>query len=99
MKKGGYVYILTNINKTVLYTCVTNDIKMRTYQHKFEKGSKFTSKYNVSFLIYYEGLPTINEAITREKAIKGISRAKKESLINSFNPEWMDLYDKVLDEE
>jgi putative endonuclease len=99
MKKGGYAYMLTNKNKTVLYTGVTNNIKRRIYQHKFEKGSKFTSRYNVNILVYYEWLPTIVEAIAREKAIKGISRAKKEALIKNFNPEWLDLYDKVLDEE
>ncbi len=99
MKKGGYVYILTNKNKTVLYTGVTNSIKKRTYQHKFERGSIFTSRYNVTNLIYYDFLPTIVEAIAREKAIKNMSREKKEKLINSFNPTWDDLYEMILDQE
>ena len=99
MKKGGYVYILTNINKTVLYTGVTNDIKKRTYQHKFEKGSFFTSKYHVNCLVYYEFYTSIVEAIAREKQIKGLTRLKKEYLINNFNPDWKDLYEQVLDQE
>ena len=97
MKKGGYVYILTNKNKTVLYIGVTNDIIRRTYQHKFEKGSMFTSKYNVHNLVYYEQFSTIEEAIKREKILKGFTRAKKEILINKFNPPWEDLYNSLLD--
>jgi putative endonuclease len=68
-------------------------------KNKYEKGSKFTSKYNLNILVYYESLPTIIEAIAREKKLKGITRAKKEYLINKFNPLWNDLYDKALDEE
>ncbi len=96
MKKGGYIYILTNKNNTVLYTGVTNNLNRRIYEHKekFIKNS-FTAKYNASKLVYFETFQDIEVAIAREKQLKGGSRAKKEALINSINPEWKDLYDEI----
>ncbi|KAB1067043.1 GIY-YIG nuclease family protein [Tamlana haliotis] len=92
-----YVYILTNKNKTVLYTGVTNDLKQRLYTHKnplpFSKS--FTAKYKCFYLIYYEHFSDINFAIKREKQIKGYSRFKKESLVNSFNTSWKFLNDTI----
>ncbi len=89
---------MTNENNTTLYTGVTSDLKVRVYQHKnnvFEKS--FTAKYNLHNLVYYETFHNIEEAIAREKQIKGGSRKKKEALINSFNQEWNDLYEDILD--
>ena len=89
---------MTNENNTTLYTGVTSDLKVRVYQHKnnvFEKS--FTAKYKLHNLVYYETFHNIEEAIAREKQIKGGSRKKKEALINSFNPEWKDLYEDILD--
>ena len=85
-----YVYILTNKAKTVLYTGVTNNLKERLYYHKNpEPYSKaFTTKYRCFYLIYYEHFFEIEDAIRREKVIKGWSRSKKESLIVNFNPSW-----------
>ena len=87
-----YVYILTNSNKNVLYTGVTNDLKRRVYEHKhhLDKGS-FTARYNVENLVYYEVTSSVESAIEREKQIKGWSRAKKLALIESQNPQWQDL--------
>jgi putative endonuclease len=98
MVRGGYVYILTNKNNTVLYTGVTSEIKTRVYQHKtgYYKGS-FTSRYNVNKLVYYEDFLFIEEAIAREKQIKAGSRMKKIELIMSLNPEWRDLYNELPD--
>jgi len=92
MERGGYIYILTNKNHTVLYTGVTSNLPNRMYEHRtgFFKGA-FTSKYNVDKLVYFEGFTRIEEAIAREKQIKGGSRQKKLDLINRFNPEWKDL--------
>ena len=85
-----YIYILTNKNKTVLYTGVTNSLKNRLHFHRnplpFSKS--FTAKYKCFFLVYYEHFTEIEFAIKREKQIKGKSRAKKESLISNFNPNW-----------
>lgn len=66
------------------------------YEHKNKLVEGFTAKYNITKLIYYEIAKDINEAIKREKQIKGWSRTKKEELIRSFNPEWRDLFEEIL---
>src|SRR3990172_7412753 len=86
-------YIMTNRNNTVLYTGVTNDLRRRVYEHKEKKVEGFTKKYNVTKLVYYEVFRGIREAISREKQIKGGSRAKKIELVNGMNAGWRDLYD------
>lgn len=89
----GFVYILTN-NNSVLYTGVTSNIKEQVNQHRIKKHSRsFTSRYNITRLVYYEQLDTIGEAIRKEKQIKGGSRKKKMELITALNPEWNDLYE------
>ena len=93
MEKQYYVYIMTNKNHTVLYTGVTSDLKKRIYQHKEKLADGFTHKYNVTKLVYYQIAQNAFAAISREKQIKGGSRAKKRELINSCNPEWNDLSD------
>ena len=83
-----YVYILTNVNKTVLYTGVTNHLPKRLYEHKEKINPKsFTAKYNVHYLIYFEKFSWIQLAIEREKEIKNLTRQKKLDLILAFNPE------------
>jgi putative endonuclease len=85
-----YIYILTNKTKTVLYTGVTNNLKQRLNQHKENitlKNKTFASKYNVQFLLYYEKFTWIQEAIAREKEIKGWDRNKKIILIKTINPD------------
>jgi putative endonuclease len=66
-----YVYIMTNINHTVLYTSVTNDLYRRVEQHRSGRGGKFTSRYYLSKLVYYESYEYVEDAIQREKLIKG----------------------------
>ena len=90
-----YIYIMTNKNNTTLYTGVTNDLQRRVTEHKSGKGGDFTSKYNLVKLVYYEAGSDIKNAISREKQIKGGSRRKKVELINSINPNWVDLYDEI----
>lgn len=85
------IYLLTNKNNTVIYTGVTNDLQRRMWEHKFDKGSKFTSKYNCNKLVYYEDFKYILDAIAREKQIKAGSRVKKIELIDSINKSWDDL--------
>ena len=96
MPKGGYIYIMTNQTKTVLYTGVTSDLYSRVYQHKNGRGSVFTTKYNCQLLVYYEVFDSIEAAIRREKRIKKYPRQWKENLINEFNPAWNDLFDSVV---
>ena len=86
------VYIMTNKNNTVLYTGVTNNLRRRVIEHKTGQGGKFTSKYKITKLVYYECGGDINAAIDREKQIKGGSRQSKKDLINDMNPEWKDLF-------
>lgn len=89
MKKGGYIYIMTNKNKTTLYIGVTNNLQRRVYEHsKHLIKNSFTDKYNLEFCIYYEEFPDIQSAIAREKQLKGWGRQKKENLITSKNPQW-----------
>ena len=91
MSKQGYIYILTNKNKTVLYIGVTSDLRNRIYQHTCGLGSVFTSRYKLTMLVYFEVYESIVLAIQREKSLKGKTRKKKEDLIFSVNPEWKDL--------
>jgi len=93
--KGGYVYMVTNKNKTVLYTGITSDLYSRIYKHKQGTASIFTARYKCRYLVYYEIFNSIEAAIKREKQIKKYPRKWKENLINSFNPDWEDLFDKV----
>ena len=92
-----YVYILTNQTGTVLYTGVTNDLIRRVYEHKHNwDPNSFTAKYSVHKLVYFEYTTSSYEAISREKQIKSWSRKKKNLLVESENPNWMELYDSLL---
>jgi len=86
------IYINTNKYHTVLYTGVTSDLYSRIQEHKLRIYPGFTSKYNVYKLVYFEQYGDINEAIAREKTIKGSSRKRKIKLIDSLNPGWEDLW-------
>jgi len=89
------VYIMTNPRNTVLYTGVTGDLAKRIFEHKLKVVPGFTARYNVDKLVYHETFETPNEAILRERQIKGGSRVKKIILIESMNPEWKDLSDSI----
>ena len=90
--KKFYVYIMTNKINTVLYTGVTNDLNRRVNEHKQQLINGFTKRYKITKLVYYEEFDTIEDAIKREKQIKGGSRQRKENLINNVNSEWKDLF-------
>ena len=91
MERQYCIYILTTQNNTVRYTGVTNNLARRVYEHKAKLVEGFTKRYNVDKLVYYEVFDHVENAILREKQIKGGSRAKKVALINSMNPKWSDL--------
>ncbi len=82
---------MTNKHNTVLYVGVTNDLERRVSEHKLKILPGFTSRYNVSKLVYYETFEDIDAAIAREKQIKAGSREKKIDLIKSMNSEWNEL--------
>jgi putative endonuclease len=86
-----FVYIMTNLQNTTLYTGVTNDLPRRVQEHKRGEGGKFSKRYNLKKLVYIEVCEDIHAAIAREKQIKGGSRMKKLVLIEEMNPEWRDL--------
>ncbi len=83
-----WTYILTNWNRTVLYTGITNDLATRLIEHWVGKEGCFTTRYKVHYLIWSEETKYVNNAIDREKAIKRWHRDEKESLITELNPEW-----------
>jgi putative endonuclease len=88
--KHYYVYIMTNRSQT-LYTGVTNNLQRRMYEHKHNLVAGFTSKYQITRLVYFEETSDVYAAIAREKEIKGWLRPKKIALIESMNPDWRDL--------
>ena len=88
---GGFIYILTNENRSTLYIGVTNDLSRRLHEHKNEVLDGFTKIYHVHTLVYVERYDHIEEAIAREKQLKRWSRKKKDILIGRVNPTWKDL--------
>ncbi|MEL6539604.1 MAG: GIY-YIG nuclease family protein [Bacteroidota bacterium] len=93
-----YTYITTNFSKTTLYTGVTNNIIRRLEEHQevaVNGGKSFVGRYKCFWLVYWEEFQYIDNAIAREKEIKGWSRAKKEQLIATINPEWKFLNEDV----
>lgn len=87
----GYVYILSNESRSVLYIGVTNHLQRRYHEHAYEMIDGFTKTYHVHCLVYYEQYNHIEEAIAREKQLKKWSRSKKEWLIRRQNPNMLDL--------
>jgi len=81
---------MTNTSRT-LYAGVTNDLERRVYEHKQKLVPGFTSKYNITKLVWYETFPDIQQAIEGEKRIKGWVRSRKIAMIESQNPNWEDL--------
>ncbi len=73
----GYVYILTNKANKVMYIGVTTHLERRIMEHRQGMIGGFTSRYKVNKLVYVESLPTISEAIAREKQLKGWRREKR----------------------
>src|SRR5579863_7153347 len=90
MSKAYFVYLMSNQSR-MLYVGVTNDVTKRALEHKSKSIPGFTQKYNLHNLVYFEVFVNINAAIAREKQLKGWLRPKKAALVNSKNPQWLDL--------
>ena len=86
-----YTYILSNFKRTTLYIGITSNLTKRLYQHSQGQGSSFTKKYKLKYLMYYEVFENVNDAIYREKFLKGKRRQYKIELIKSLNPCFLDL--------
>jgi putative endonuclease len=89
--KAYYVYMMTNVSRVVLYTGVTNDLERRVWEHQRGECKGFTKTYRVTHLVYHETYSQIDDAIAREKQIKGWRRSKKNALVETSNPRWIDL--------
>jgi len=89
-RKTYLVDILGSLSGT-LYAGIASCPKRRTSQHKRHAISGFTSKYEIDRLLYWESYDDVRKALDREKQLKGWRREKKVALIQSFNPEWVDL--------
>ncbi|MCS7067522.1 MAG: GIY-YIG nuclease family protein [Meiothermus sp.] len=96
--KTYWVYILAS-HKRVLYVGMTSNIAKRMYEHRHKPTGGFTARYNVNQLVYFEQTNQVEEAIRREKQIKGWRREKKLELIRTFNPHWRDFSQLFLSEQ
>lgn len=90
-----WVYILSNVTNDVLYVGMTSDLLRRLDEHRNGKWQGFSEKYAVDKLVFYESTTEVGAAIAREKQIKKWRREKKGKLIETLNPNWDDLFDKL----
>ncbi len=91
MHKTYFVYAITNWNNQVLYIGVTNNLERRLYAHKNKLIAGYSATYNLNKLVYFESTNDVLSAISREKELNKWRREKKNNLINTLNPEWVDL--------
>jgi len=89
------VYMLASRRNGTLYIGVTNDLGRRVFEHQQGMAPGFTKKYGVHILVWYEEYQDINDAIAREKQLKGWNRAWKLRLIEEHNSGWNDLSEKL----
>jgi len=93
--RGGWVYIMTNRARGVLYIGVTAHLPARIWQHRNGEGSAFCKRFKLVRLVYAEQHDSIQDAIAREKAMKAWKRDWKIELIEQSNPKWLDLWDSM----
>ena len=91
-----FVYMLASKRNGTLYVGVTNDLARRVGEHKSKSVPGFAKRYGVSNLVWYESFGDVNDAIAREKQIKGWNRAWKIRLIEKDNSGWNDLASRVM---
>jgi putative endonuclease len=93
---GRWVYFITNKRDGILYAGVTSNLPRRAFEHREGLVKGFTKRFGLKRLVYYEPFDDIRDAIQREKTIKHWPRAWKVRLIHAMNPEWDDLYDRLI---
>jgi putative endonuclease len=96
LNKQPAVYILASKRNGTLYVGVTSDLVKKVWEHKNNMVEGFTKQYNVQELVWYELHESMESAIVREKRLKDWKRAWKLKLIESKNPEWLDLFDTIV---
>ncbi|MGF9691451.1 GIY-YIG nuclease family protein [Rhizobium sp. 0TCS1.26] len=91
----GFVYIMSDKPRGVIYVGVTSDLHGRAWEHRNQIGEGFTAKYHATLLVWFERHPNIVLAIRREKSLKRYLRDWKIRLIEGLNPTWLDLFEKI----
>ncbi|MGH8031608.1 MAG: GIY-YIG nuclease family protein [Luteimonas sp.] len=95
MERQPCVYLLASDRNGTLYLGVTSDLIARTWQHREHVVDGFTTKYQITRLVWYELHGTMESAIQREKRIKKWNRAWKVNLIDEMNSSWRDLWPDI----
>ena len=90
-----WVYIMTTKLDSGLYIGMANDLTRRVSEHQTGEIPGFTADYRCHKLVFWEHYSDVQEAIAREKQLKGWSRKKKVGLIESMNPRWVDLFEEI----
>lgn len=93
--KSYYVCILASRRDGAIYVGITSDLVKRVYEHRGKFVPGFTSRYNITRLVWFELHDDPIAAISREKELKKWRRAWKIALIEKINPEWRDLYEEI----
>jgi putative endonuclease len=96
MTKQPAVYILSSKRNGTLYVGVTSDLVKRVWEHRNNLVEGFSKRYNVHQLVWYELHESMDSAINREKRLKDWKRKWKLQLIEKTNPNWDDLYSKII---
>lgn len=97
MEKGGYVYIVSNHDRKVLYIGVTDELRATIQRHKKgEELSNYSRHHHCTDLLHYEYFADMADVKLRAEQLKKWSRARKDELIQFNNPEWKDLGGDVL---
>ncbi|MEQ8190497.1 MAG: GIY-YIG nuclease family protein [Candidatus Eremiobacterota bacterium] len=92
----SYIYILANTKYGLTYIGMTGDLIGKIYSHRKDVSRKISNRYKIHNLVYYETAKDMTEALKRKKCLKNLSRKEKMELIDAKNPEWQDLYYKII---
>lgn len=92
---SGFVYMMSDKPRGVIYIGVTSDLYARVYEHRNAEQAGYTQKYRAKNLVWFETHPNIVLAIQREKSLKRYMREWKIKLVEELNPTWMDLYERI----
>ena len=90
-----YVYILASRRDGATYVGMTNDLVRRVYEHRQKFVPGFSSRYNITRLVWFEIYDDPISAISREKELKKWRRDWKTQLIEAENPQWLDLFESI----
>jgi len=96
LRMSGWFYMMTNRKNGTLYGGSAVDLPRRAWEHREGVIDGFTKRYGLKRLVYFERYDDIREARRREEAVKHWPRSWKVRLIHSVNPDWDDLYDRLL---